>query len=78
MKPNQFWANAKIKWNFVTVGDQFEKYSFYKDANIGLSMADVDTVFNAMKQIEDETCFKFEHVKKPTKGQPWLLIHRIA
>jgi len=78
MKPNQFWASAKIKWNFVTVGDQFEKYSFYKDAKIGLSKADVDTVLNAMKQIEDETCFKFKHVIKPTKGQPWLLIHRIA
>jgi len=75
LKPNRLWANAKINWNFVTIGDQ---NSFYKDVNIGLSKADVDTVKAAMKQIEDETCFKFEQVKNPTKGQPWLLIHRIG
>ena len=75
MQANQFWANAKINWNFVTTGDEYEKFSVYKDVNLGLTKADVDTVVAAMKQIEARTCFKFERVK-PTKGQPWLLILR--
>jgi len=78
MNSNQFWANATISWSFVSIGDEYKKCSFYKDANIGLSKADVVTVKSAIKQIEEKTCFKFEHVKKPTKGQPWLLIHRIG
>ena len=75
MKENMFWANAKINWNFVTTGDEYEKFSVYKDVNLGLTKADVDPVLAAMKQIEARTCFKFERVK-PTKGQPWLLILR--
>jgi len=78
MNSNQFWANATISWSFVSIGSDYKKCSFYEDANIGLSKADVVTVKSAMKQIEEKTCFKFEHVKKPTKGQPWLLIHRIG
>ena len=27
MQANQFWANAKINWNFVTTGDEYEKLS---------------------------------------------------
>ena len=72
----QFWANAKIKWNFVSAGDdEYEKHSVYKDANVGLTKADVDTVMAAMKQIEADTCVEFERAN-PTKGEPWLLILR--
>ena len=78
LKPNEFWPNAKISWHFFSIGDEYKKYSASVDANIGLSKADVDTVKAAMKQIEDKTCFKFELTKNPTKGQPWLLIQRIA
>lgn len=80
IQSNQLWANAKISWQFVSSGDEYKRASFYEDANIGLSKADVDTAIKAMKLIEEKTCFRFEHQREryPPKGEPWLLLYRIG
>merc|ERR1712106_208526 len=71
------WKDAKIAWSFVSIDDSFAKFSFMKDAKIGLSGAEVAVVKKAMKQIEEKTCIKFNLVK-PEKGKTWLAITREA
>ena len=48
MASNQFWANGKINWNFVSMGDDYEKYSVYKDVNLGLTKFGPDSTINLL------------------------------
>merc|ERR1719450_1248163 len=77
MDDTEFWANARINWNFVSTGDSYAQYAITTDADLGLTKDDVDTVIAAMRQIEEKTCIEFRRVA-PTRGQPWLLVSRDA
>ena len=76
MAPDQWWIDGVIPWSFASTSiNTYVNEAVHIDDNVGLDMRDVDTVREAMKQIENKTCIKFNPVK-PEKGQPWLVIHR--
>ena len=78
MAQDQFWIDGVIPWSYVSTSNNiYVNGAVHVDDNVGLDMYDVETIENAMKQIEDQTCIKFPLVK-PVKGQPWLFIHRDA
>jgi len=78
--PTQFWADAKINWQFVSIDDDYGRWGFFENDNIGLSEAEVDTAMEAMYQIEKKTCVRFDWISPQdlTKGEPWLLLFRTA
>ena len=75
LNSNKMWANAKVRWNFVS--DHDNKFSVLKDENIGLNPEDINTIMRAMKQIEENTCIKFVMDKDVEENdEDWLLIFR--
>jgi len=75
LKPKQLWANGVVPWSFVSNGDEYARDAATTDVKVGLSKGDVETVEEAMKQIEAKTCIRFKMVK-PVRGEPWLFITR--
>lgn len=47
-----------MNWSFVSNGDEFASYAFHSDEKVGLSKENVETVMEAMRQIEGSTCIK--------------------
>jgi len=73
----KLWANAEVDWAFVSNGDAYKKYSFYTDAKIGYSEAEMKMIMKSMKRIEEKTCIRFKRIN-PQKGKPWMLVMREA
>ena len=72
------WLNGVITWGFVSDGKDDsvnEENVIHTDEITGLTKSDVETIKNAMKQIESKTCIRFKN-EKPLSGQPWLFISR--
>ena len=75
MRPDQFWTDAIVPWSFPETSNIFSTVSVKSDPNIGLTWMDYMTVREAMRQIEDKTCIRF-NLTKPVGGEPRLYISR--
>ena len=73
---DQFWTGGVIPWSFAsTSNNACVDEAVHIEDTAGLDKRDVDTVKEAVVQIENRTCIKFNLVS-PEKGHPWLFIHR--
>ena len=74
MNRNKLWKDARVRWSFVSNHDN--KFAKFKDDEIGLSDANLQTVLKAMKQIEEDTCIEFVMDNSNVEPEEWLLIFR--
>ena len=71
------WPNSEVTYSFVSDGSDLttNEAAFYIDEKIGFNAEEIKVIVKSMKEIEADTCIKFQHVV-PTLGKPWILIMR--